>query len=76
MLLKLIFVLFLVQEYNFNSKVTKVEFERLNSPLFSELLQPIKTLLENNHLTIANISEIQMLGGGSRVPKVREGEEK
>ncbi len=62
----------LLDEYNFAHKVTRTEFERLNAVLFSELLEPIKVILQSNKLTTANISEIQMLGGGTRVPKVRE----
>jgi hypoxia up-regulated 1 len=44
----------------------------MNAPLFSELLNPIKMLLASNDLTINNITEIQVIGGGVRVPKVRE----
>jgi len=62
----------LLEDYNLAKKVTRTEFERMNSVLFSEMLVPIKNLLTNNNLTPANISEIQMLGGGTRVPKVRE----
>ncbi len=35
----------------------------MNAPLFSELLAPVKALLEANELTVQNISEVQVIGG-------------
>lgn len=62
----------LVDEFNFQLKVTRAEFERMNGPLLSELLGPIKNILAANDLQVSNITEIQVIGGGVRVPKVRE----
>jgi molecular chaperone DnaK (HSP70) len=77
-------------------QVTRAEFEKMNAPLFTELLEPVKALLAANDLTVDdfesllfalfvfcvdvclsltvcqvhNISEIQVIGGGARIPKV------
>lgn len=62
----------LLHDVSFHAKVSRADFEKLNAPLLTELLVPVKQLLEANGLTVANISEVQVVGGGTRVPKVRE----
>lgn len=62
----------LVDEVSFATKVTRADFEVLNANLLASMLGPVKALLEANDLTHANITEVEVVGGGVRVPKVRE----
>ena len=52
--------------------IYKSEFERITSDLIERLREPIKNALINAKLNKNKISEIIMVGGSSRIPKVKE----
>lgn len=56
----------------FEMEVSKNTFEELNKDLFEKILEPIQLVLEAAELTISEVDEIVMVGGSTRIPKVRE----
>jgi len=52
--------------------ITKNEFEQLATPLIAETIQCCKNALTDANLTIADIDEVIMVGGSTRVPLVKK----
>ncbi len=57
---------------NFKYEITRQEFEDLTKDLFERLLLPTKRALSDAKLFPTDIDRIIMVGGSSRMPKVRE----
>jgi len=57
---------------NLNSNIKKEEFEEASKSLFERIHFPIERLFELSGLTIDNIDQIELLGGGVRIPKIQE----
>ena len=55
----------------FEYAVTRSLFEDLNSDLFQKVLEPIDRILEATELVKDDIDEIVLVGGSTRIPKVR-----
>ena len=55
-----------------NETITRKEFEQACQPLFDRLLSPIDTALSNGHLGKKDISEVILIGGSTRIPKVKK----
>ena len=55
-----------------NEKITRKEFEEVCQPLFDRLEIPIKTALSNKHISKNDINEVILIGGSTRIPKVKE----
>ena len=53
-------------------KITRREFEEACQPLFDRLQIPIKTALSNKHISKGDINEVILIGGSTRIPKVKE----
>ena len=53
-------------------KVTRTEFEDICEPLFQKIKKSIDKALSNTKLTKNDIQEIILVGGSTRIPKVRE----
>jgi endoplasmic reticulum chaperone BiP len=62
----------LVEGYDFSEVLTRARFEELNSDLFKKTLGPMQTALDDSGLKKTNIDEIVLVGGSSRIPKVRQ----
>jgi len=52
--------------------LTRAKFEQLGGELFDRLLGPCKQALSDAKLTAADIDEVILVGGSTRIPKVRE----
>ena len=52
--------------------IKKKDFEKITSDLIERLREPIKNALIDAKLTENEISEVVMVGGSSRIPKVKE----
>ncbi|XP_055347792.1 heat shock 70 kDa protein-like [Paramacrobiotus metropolitanus] len=50
--------------------LTRKEFEQLSQPLFDRMLVPVQAALQDADLTIADIEDVVLVGGSSRIPKV------
>ena len=57
---------------HFKHSITRHKFETLNEDLFKKVLTPISIVLEEAELTSAEIDEIVLVGGSTRIPKVRQ----
>jgi len=54
------------------TKVTRSDFENACSDLFDRLSTPIEKALAMANLTIDDIHQVELLGGGVRIPKVKK----
>eukprot|EP00915_Cephaloidophora_sp_WS-2016_P003389 GHVH01004537.1.p1 GENE.GHVH01004537.1~~GHVH01004537.1.p1 ORF type:complete len:651 (+),score=160.34 GHVH01004537.1:177-2129(+) len=62
----------LVDGFDFSSKLTRAKFEQLNDSLFQKTLVPVKKVMEDSGLDLDDINEIILVGGSTRIPKIRE----
>ncbi|HOW16274.1 MAG TPA: molecular chaperone DnaK, partial [bacterium] len=55
-----------------NMKLTRVQFERLVDDLIERVVAPCKTAIKDAGVNLADISEVILVGGMTRVPKVQQ----
>ncbi|CAK5080553.1 unnamed protein product [Meloidogyne enterolobii] len=55
----------------FEYLLTRQEFEQVNKDLFSSIVEPIKAALADCQLGPEDIDEIVLVGGSTRIPKIR-----
>jgi molecular chaperone DnaK len=53
-------------------KITRAKFESLCEDLFQRTLQPCESAIKDAKLTPAQIDEVILVGGSTRIPKVQE----
>ncbi|XP_077966889.1 heat shock cognate 71 kDa protein-like [Styela clava] len=58
--------------YDFRSNISREEFENLNSNLFKRVLDTVKNTLSESGLKKENIDDDVLVGGLTRIPKIRE----
>lgn len=56
---------------DFHSKMTRVEFERRAEEVFKELTAPLKRFLLDNDMKAEDLHSVELIGGGSRIPKLQ-----
>ncbi|NXC48683.1 HSP13 protein, partial [Penelope pileata] len=56
----------------FEREISRKLFEMLNEDLFEKILVPIEQVLKEGHLHKAEVDEIVLVGGSTRIPKIRE----
>jgi endoplasmic reticulum chaperone BiP len=52
--------------------LTRARFEQLNEDLFKKTLKPVEKVLKDSGLDKSEVSEIVLVGGSTRIPKVQE----
>ncbi|CBY24006.1 unnamed protein product [Oikopleura dioica] len=57
---------------DFEETLTRAKFEQLNLDLFQKTLDPVRKVLADAGLTKAEIDEVVLVGGSTRIPKVRQ----
>jgi len=57
---------------DFSETLTRARFEELNIDLFRNTLKPVQKVLEDAGLKKTEISEIVLVGGSTRIPKVQQ----
>lgn len=57
---------------HFETKLTRAEFEKLSKELLDRTLIPVRKSLQDANLTAADIDEILLVGGSTRIPAVKE----
>ncbi|KAK6042415.1 DnaK family protein [Cooperia oncophora] len=57
---------------NWHYLLHREEFERLNEDLFKSIEQPIEAALADANLQPSEVDEIVLVGGSTRIPKVRQ----
>lgn len=61
----------LVNGEDFRGRITREEFEGLVSNVWERAVAPVTEILQRNNLTTDNLSAVELLGGCSRVPRVK-----
>ena len=61
----------LMRGYDFTDTLTRAKFEELNDALFRRTLEPVRRVLEDATLDVEDVHEIILVGGSTRIPKVR-----
>ncbi|CAL8350823.1 unnamed protein product [Lota lota] len=56
----------------FQTTITREVFEELNADLFQKILDPIKTVLVEGRLKEEDVDEIVLVGGSTRIPRIRQ----
>lgn len=56
----------------FQEPISRELFEELNTDLFQKILTPIKTVLEEGQLSKEDVDEIVLVGGSTRIPRIRQ----
>jgi molecular chaperone DnaK len=52
--------------------LTRAKFEQLCEPVFNRLIGPCKQALSDAKLTAGDVDEVLLVGGSTRIPRVRE----
>src|SRR5436309_2193467 len=60
-----------VQELQYRRSLTREEFNKLIDPIIERTLRPCRQALQDAVLNPANIDEVVMVGGSTRIPLVR-----
>ena len=55
----------------FQAEITRDLFEELNKDLFQKILAPIETVLTEGHLEKEEVDKIVLVGGSTRIPRIR-----
>ena len=57
---------------DFEETLTRAKFEELNADLFKKTLGPVQIALDDANKKKTDIDEIVLVGGSTRIPKIRE----
>mmetsp|Transcript_51950 Transcript_51950/g.123674 ORF Transcript_51950/g.123674 Transcript_51950/m.123674 type:complete len:707 (-) Transcript_51950:80-2200(-) len=57
---------------DFSCKVTRAKFEELNSDLFKRSMESVERVLADAKVSKANVDEVVLIGGSTRIPKVQK----
>eukprot|EP00041_Stephanoeca_diplocostata_P026604 m.720162 g.720162 ORF g.720162 m.720162 type:complete len:439 (-) comp23003_c0_seq15:144-1460(-) len=57
---------------DFNLAVTRQEFEALNADLLAAVMEPLEQVVRDADISKDMVDEIVLVGGSTRIPKVRE----
>lgn len=55
----------------FRTTITRQAFEELNEDLFQKILAPVETVLAEGRLAKEEVDEIVLVGGSTRIPRIR-----
>ncbi|CAI5738513.1 unnamed protein product [Hyaloperonospora brassicae] len=61
----------LYNDVDFFTSMTRTKLEELAADLFERTLTPVEQALERAGLTVADIDEVELIGGGVRMPKIQ-----
>jgi molecular chaperone DnaK (HSP70) len=59
-------------DIEFEMKLTRAKFENLCKTVFKEAMKPIDKVLKDADLTVSQIDEVILVGGTTKIPKIRE----
>ena len=62
----------LFQGIDLYASITRARFEELNSDLFTKTMKPVEKALQNANLSNLEIDEAVLVGGSTRIPKIRK----
>jgi heat shock protein 1/8 len=58
--------------HDFQTTITRAKFESLCEPLMKRCMEPIEQVLRDSKMSKDQVHEVVMVGGSSRIPKVRQ----
>lgn len=56
----------------FETEISRELFDTLNEDLFQKILVPIQQVLKEGHLEKTEIDEVVLVGGSTRIPRIRQ----
>ncbi|XP_004588670.2 heat shock 70 kDa protein 13 isoform X1 [Ochotona princeps] len=56
----------------FEAEISRKLFDSLNEDLFQKILVPIQQVLKEGHLEKTEIDEVVLVGGSTRIPRIRQ----
>ncbi|XP_048202367.1 heat shock 70 kDa protein 13 [Perognathus longimembris pacificus] len=56
----------------FETEISRKLFDTLNEDLFQKILVPIRQVLKEGHLDRTEIDEVVLVGGSTRIPRIRQ----
>jgi len=62
----------LVSGFDMNEQLSRAKFEQLNEDLFKKTMGPVAKAIEESGFDKEKIDEIVLVGGSTRIPKVRQ----
>lgn len=62
----------LMEGHDFSLTMTRAKFEQLCEPVFKRILEPMEQVLRDSKISKDRIDEVVMVGGSSRIPRVRQ----
>ncbi|PNY01195.1 heat shock protein [Trifolium pratense] len=62
----------LFEGIDFSSSITRAKFEEINMDLFNECMETVERCLVDANMDKINVDDIVLVGGSSRIPKVRQ----
>ena len=62
----------LFQGIDLYTSITRARFEELNSDLFTKTMKPVEKALQNANRSNSEIDEAVLVGGSTRIPKIRK----
>jgi len=62
----------LYEGVDFNSVITRARFEDLNMDYFRKCMEPVEKVLKDSKLSKAQVHEIVLVGGSTRIPKIQD----
>lgn len=62
----------LMDGVDFQTTITRAKFEQLGEPIFRRTVAPLDQLLRDAKLSKEQIHEIVMVGGSTRIPRIRQ----
>jgi heat shock 70kDa protein 1/2/6/8 len=57
---------------DFNAVITRARFEDLNMDYFRRCMEPVEKVLQDAKMSKAQVHEVVLVGGSTRIPKVQE----
>jgi heat shock protein 5 len=61
----------LEQGFDFKDTLSRAKFEELNMDLFKKTMAPVEKVMEDSGFKKSEISEVVLVGGSTRIPKVQ-----
>ncbi len=62
----------LFEGVDFYSSITRARFEDLNADLFRKCMEPVEQVIRDAKMDKANVDEIVLVGGSTRIPKIQQ----
>nr|AEX62780.1 putative heat shock 70 kDa protein [Moumouvirus Monve] len=62
----------LFEGIDYNTLITRAKFEDICSDLFRKTIEPVEQVLRDSKLDKSQVHEIVLVGGSTRIPKIRE----